>query len=61
MLTRLKYLLNSYSDEELCDMSLWVNSTDEISNIIIDNWSIDLITDNMNIKINDTITKEAKE
>ena len=40
-------------------MILWINSSDTLSNIIIDENSIDLITDETEIKINDIITKES--
>ena len=60
MLIRLKYLLNSYSDEELDEMQLWVNSDDEISNILVDEWSIDLITEDATIEVNEATTKEGK-
>lgn len=60
MLIRLKYLLNSYSDEKLDEMQLWVNSSDEISNILVDEWSIDLITEDATIEVNEATTKEGK-
>ena len=59
MIKKLKDILNTYSDEELEEMDLWINSSDTLSNIIIDKNGIDLITDDTEIKINDVITKES--
>ena len=58
MLVKLKHILNIYTDEELEDMELWINSSDNINNILIDENSIDLITEDSEIKINNNITKE---
>lgn len=49
MLKKLKDILNTYTDEELVDMELWVNSSWTIDKFIIDDHSIDLITDDMRI------------
>lgn len=43
MLKRLRDILNTYSDEELNNMELWVNSNGIVANIIIDDYSINLI------------------
>lgn len=51
MIKKLKDILNTYTDEELEDMDLWVNSSWGISEIIIDSYSIDLITDGMKIDL----------
>lgn len=59
MIRKLKDILNTYSDEELEEMILWINSSEEISNIIVNETDIDLITDDAEIKINDAITKES--
>lgn len=59
MIKKLKDILNTYTDEELEDMILWINSSDELSNIIIDENSIDLITSDSEIEINNFITKES--
>ena len=58
MLVKLKHILNIYTDEELEDMELWINSSDNINNILIDENSIYLITEDSEIKINNNITKE---
>ena len=51
MLKKLKDILNTYMDEELEEMELWVNSSWEIDKIIIDDHSIDLITDDLRIDL----------
>lgn len=43
MLKRLKGILNSYSDEELDTMDLYINSNSVVGNIIVDTFSIDLV------------------
>ena len=51
MLRELKAILNSYTDEELERISLWVNSNDEVKRIIVQGSTLDLITDEAEIKI----------
>ena len=51
MLTKLKHILNAYTDEELEEMELWVNSDFQIDKIIVDEDSIDLIQENSDIQI----------
>lgn len=59
MLKRLKYILNSYTDKELEEMTLWINSHEMIEDILIEENNIDLITPSAEIKINNNITKEC--
>ena len=58
MLKKLKAILNSYTDEELEEMNLWINSTEWAVAILADNSDIDLITNSAEIKINNKISKE---
>ena len=61
MIKKLKDILNTYSDDELNDMTLWVNAYDEVKSIIIDeDFCLDLITDDAEIKVNNKIEKERK-
>lgn len=60
MLKKLKDILNKYTDEKLNGMGLWINSNDMVSNILIDENNIDMITADAEIKINDFITKERQ-
>lgn len=59
MLKRLKKILNTYTDEELEDMDLWINSNNCINAIIVDDNSINLITDDAELKINGVVEKEG--
>lgn len=47
MLKKLKDILNTYTDEELNHMELWINSRGKIEEIIIDDYSINLIEENL--------------
>lgn len=51
MLTKLKHILNTYTDKELEDMELWVNSDFQISKIVIDEDSINLFQEDSDITI----------
>ena len=61
MVKRLKAILNSYTDEELEKMDLWVNSTECAVAMLVDDNDIDLITNSAEIKINGRITKESNK
>lgn len=61
MIKALKWILNSYTDEELEDMELWVDSYVNVTNILINNNNIDLITASAEVKVNDLVTKERYE
>lgn len=45
MLRRLKYLLNSYTDEQLKEMTLWIDCKDPIKMIAVEDEAITLITE----------------
>ena len=59
MLNKLKDILNTYTDEELNELDLWIDSTCKIEQIIVDDYNIVLITNNAEVKVNDFISKEA--
>ena len=59
MLNKLRDILNTYTDEELKELDLWVDSGYKIEQIIVDEFGLNLITNNAEIKINDFISKEA--
>lgn len=59
MLNKLKDILNTYTDEELKELDLWINSSNMVKQIIVDDYNIDLITNNDEVKINDFVSKEA--
>lgn len=59
MLKKLKDILNTYTDEELKELDLWINSSHEVNQIIVDDYNIDLITNNADVRVNGLISKEA--
>ena len=59
MLNKLKDILNTYTDEELNELDLWIDSTCKIEQIIVDDYNIVLITNNAEVKVNDFVKKEA--
>ena len=59
MLNKLKDILNTYTDEELKELDLWIDSTCKIEQIIVDDYNIVLITNNAEVKVNDFVEKEA--
>ena len=61
MIKELKHILNTYTDKELEDIDLWINSNIMIDGILIEEGSIDLITENSEIRIDGLIDKEKNE
>lgn len=59
MLNKLKDILNTYTDEELNELDLWIDSTCKIEQIVVDDYNIVLITNNAEVKVNDFVEKEA--
>lgn len=59
MLKKLKDILNTYTDEELVEMSFWINTADEVSYILVEDWCISLITKDSELKINGYIEQEG--
>ena len=52
MLKQLKEILNSYTEEQLENMEMWVNSNETVNKFVVDdNESIDLITSNFIYKV----------
>lgn len=52
MLVRLKYILDSFSDNELENMGLWIDSNDTIKSILVEDDDIVLITEDADLRIN---------
>lgn len=52
MLVRLKRILDSYKDDELEEMELWINSNDTIKSILVEDDDIVLITEDADLRIN---------
>ncbi len=61
MIKKLKDILNTYTDTELEDIDLWVNSDFKVESILIDGYSINLLSEDAEIKINNLVEKEQNE
>lgn len=53
ILVKLKKLLNSIDDFELTDMDLWIDNSEQVDIIALDDDAIVLITDKRKLKIDD--------
>lgn len=60
MLNKLRDILNTYTKEELEDMDLWIDSHLKIESIIVEEYNINLVSDEARLVINDVIDKEGK-
>lgn len=58
MLNKLKDILNTYTDEELKELDLWINYSYKVNQIIVDEYNINLITHQDEVKFNEFIEKE---
>lgn len=61
MIKKLKDILNTYTDTELEDLDLWVNSDFKVESILVDEYSINLLSEDAEIKINNLVEKEQTE
>mgnify|MGYP000698858363 FL=1 len=61
MIKKLKDILNTYTDTELEDIDLWVNSDFKVESILVDEYSINLLSEDAEIKINNLVEKEQTE
>lgn len=61
MIKKLKDILNTYTDTELEDIDLWVNSDFKVESILVDGYSINLLSEDAEIKINNLVEKEQTE
>lgn len=51
MIKKLRDILITYTDKELEELELWINSTDEVGKIIVDDHSIDLIGESLMVTL----------
>lgn len=61
MIKKLKDILNTYTNTELEDIDLWVNSDFKVESILVDEYSINLLSEDAEIKINNLVEKEQTE
>lgn len=59
MLKKLKDILNSYTDNELEELDLWIDSRTKVDSIWVEEYNINLITDEAKVEINNSFDKES--
>lgn len=58
MLKKLKDILNTYTDNELEELDLWIDSRTKVDSIWVEDYNINLITDEAKVEINNSLDKE---
>lgn len=59
MLKKLKDILNTYTDNELEELDLWIDSKTKVDSIWVEDYNINLITDEAKVEINNSLDKES--
>lgn len=59
MLKKLKDILNSYTDNELEELDLWIDSRTKVDSIWVEDYNINLITDEAKVEINNSLDKKS--
>ena len=59
MIKKLKDILNTYTEDELEELDLWIDSRTKVDSIWVEDYIINLITDEAKVKINDSLDKES--
>lgn len=59
MLKKLKDILNAYTDNELEELDLWIDSRTKVDSIWVEDYNINLITDEAKVEINNSLDKES--
>ena len=59
MLKKLKDILNPYTDNELEELDLWIDSRTKVDSIWVEDYNINLITDEAKVEINNSLDKES--
>lgn len=59
MLKKLKDILNTYTDNELEELDLWIDSRTKVDSIWVEDYNINLITDEAKFEINNSLDKES--
>lgn len=59
MLKKLKDILNTYTDNELEKLDLWIDSRTKVDSIWVEDYNINLITDEAKVEINNSLDKES--
>lgn len=59
MIKKLKDILNTYTDNELEELDLWIDSRTKVDSIWVEDYHINLITDEAKVEINNSLDKES--
>lgn len=59
MLKKLKDILKTYTDNELEELDLWIDSRTKVDSIWVEDYNINLITDEAKVEINNSLDKES--
>lgn len=59
MLKKLKDILNTYTDNELEELDLWIDSRTKVDSIWVEDYNINLITDEAKVEINNSLDKQS--
>lgn len=59
MIKKLKDILNTYTDDELEELDLWIDSRTKVDSIWVEDYNINLITDEAKVEINNILDKES--
>lgn len=59
MIKKLKDILNTYTDNELEELDLWIDSRTKVDGIWVEDYNINLITDEAKVEINNKLDKES--
>lgn len=60
MIKKLRDILNTYTDDELDELDIWIDSRTKVDSIWVEEYNITLITDEASVDINNYTDKEPK-
>ena len=61
MIKKLRDILNTYTDEELEELDIWIDSRTKVDSIWVEEYHITLITDEASVDVNNYTDKEPKK
>lgn len=60
MIKKIRDILNTYTEEELEWLDLWIDLRTKVNSILVEEENIVLITDEASVDVNNFVYKEAK-
>lgn len=60
MIKKLRDILNTYTDEEIEELDIWIDSRTKVDSIWVEEYNITLITDEASVDVNNYTDKEPK-